>query len=1011
MKRSLCNRTAWLVAAAAGLPLAAPAQTTPGIGPALSAPGSTQTTAAPRLAARELLGLPRGEDLLRGNGSRIGYVLTHGGLVPGSESVYLDGVRLSPGSGYALTPETGSLTLTQPVRPHQSLVVRYRYRPATGAAGTPVMSLPLLTFRGVGGGSLGLSFAIHRAENGQGTASLLGLRAEPSENKGFSGLLYLSGKGSGSQARSLLAEPQKSVTPAMAGHLIDQSLTLGGARSRFSIQYQNVSAGFAGFAALRGSKAASEDVLSRLEKEKGLTRLGFSGNLGIGGTQLGLTHSDLSEKGAGITRQGLKLNGGSFSLAANYLAVSSEFTRFKDIADPDRAALEKLRGGKKFDLSGQWAIGRAFKIEGNLLEQGQAKDKLTNARTAFALTPGKGSSFSYLREFSGQTKDGKRNGTSRDALDLSQTFAGVGAVRALRETVTKTENNQTTAIATRLYELGTDPNRSTAFSFLSRSATTKTADKETDETLQRFGGKTFLGVGARGLALTGLQETLEVHEAASSRRTATSLFGFRTQGLGALSLRYDSKKMMTTAIGAEDKYDQSSSWEGGLQLARNTRTSFSLFSAAVGQGAARTTTGKQAWSIETGRGFLYRQSLDLVRATDGKKQSQQRSEFQQFALDPAARITGSGERKTTVADSGKSEISEKWNGRLALGGLSLKTEGYDTRRVGMDLKSEKAYGVDGKLLLARGWSATYTAFDRANKDEKTKKDRSEVGSELMVAGRLGTFGVALKNAAFDNRLDKISGYTRREVVLTPLKPISVGPLKKSNITVAYSADTVEGNEAGRTRRLGYDAYLGPHRIAFEYADGIAYRGPDTLTKSFLLDSDPDRRIHVGLLYKVRNVQGEAPVFIRSWDVDLKISDGQKFTYDFVANAEKPDGTIDKIRSERAAYVADLGGGGKLSADYKSLEDFTKRTLTRGASFSLLSPTSEVTAYELQYIKELTVSAEGRQQVQTYVLKYLYQPASATKVEVAARWVDRHESKSKQVLPDEAQANIDVKLGL
>jgi hypothetical protein len=362
---------------------------------------SLTDTPGARPSARVLLAAERGEDLLRGNGTAFGYLLTRGNLVPGSESVTVDGVRLRAGSGYTLNAGGGSLTFARPVRAEQAIVVSYRYLPPSRWASRPPLApglSPAVRARRRRT-KLGLTFALTRtgaggADGGGVATTLLGLRSESAPGAaGLSGLLYLTGNGPGSTARSLTAAAGgvPNVPEAARGHLIDQRLAVGTERTGLSLSYQDVSSTFSAFPALRGAKVAPDDVLARLEKEKGIRRVGVAGNLGLGGAaNLRYTHSDLSASGgAGITRQGLSLQGNGLSLSANLLRIDPKFNRFKDLADADRETLEKWGAGQRLDLAGQWKLGSTLRFEGNLLDHDQkGKGNRKDTRSLLTLTPG-----------------------------------------------------------------------------------------------------------------------------------------------------------------------------------------------------------------------------------------------------------------------------------------------------------------------------------------------------------------------------------------------------------------------------------------------------------------------------------------------------------------------------------------------------------------------------------------------------------------------------------------------
>src|ERR1051326_5640739 len=66
-------------------------------------------------------------ELLRGNGSRIGYTLQHGNVLPDTISVRVSGMLLKLNRDYWLDADNGALYFAQAVRPSDSVRVYYRY--------------------------------------------------------------------------------------------------------------------------------------------------------------------------------------------------------------------------------------------------------------------------------------------------------------------------------------------------------------------------------------------------------------------------------------------------------------------------------------------------------------------------------------------------------------------------------------------------------------------------------------------------------------------------------------------------------------------------------------------------------------------------------------------------------------------------------------------------------------------------------------------------------------------
>ncbi len=1015
MGRAFPNHTALYVAAAALLPEgAAQAQNglsvISGFASPVNAPTSDPASASrPLPPARALLDAARGEDLLPGNSTRLGYVLTHGNVIASSVTVTVNGARLSPGTGYTLEAATGTLTMAQPVRVDQAIVVRYRYLPASAAApgGKGTAAIPLLSFQGsaFNGGSLGFALGLTRTDDGVTASPLLGLRTETSSDSGtgLAGLLYLATGSMGTQARSLLpgAPGQKTSGGKTAGgHLIDQKLTLGGSKSRLALSFQDVSAGFKNFSALRGAKAASEADLARLEKERGIQRLGLTGNVGIGGSgMLRFSHSNLTAGKDGITRQNLSLKSNGLSFSANYLSVDSAFSRFADLADADKDALAKLKGAKKRDMAAKWTLGRTFQMEGSLLDLTQNKNSQKNSRLLFSLTPGR-------------------------SLSLT----------ALSETAKKTENGKTSEVSTRAYDFATDPKAAASLLYSSKLVTTVAVDgKEKSENLTRFGGAALLGRrngGGFGLSLRGLRETLAVNETDKGKTTATdsatTILGLKTNASGPFRLNLESKSAVTRRDGAPERRHDIFVSDAALQFSRSALASYAFSSDTAAQGEARTESSKESWALALGRGYRYRQSLDRTAVRDAKgKKTEKRTEFASFATDPAGPLFASGERRAVLGDKKASEVTEKWSGGLGLGGLSLRTEGLEIRRAQMGaLKSEKNYSLLGKVALMAGWKAAYTAFDRTDRDPKTKLERDEIGSELTINGSAGLFQIALKNLDYDNRLDVSAERARQEITVTPTRFLALGPLQKGAITFAFGSDKIkagvrneetagDGAAGGKTHSLTFEGLIGAQRVALDYADGLTAEGLPTLSKGIRFTSDSRRHLLVSGLYRMKRVvtpKGAESLLMRAWNVNYRIVRGHKITYSFLSNPEKPDGSIEKRQAESVAYVAGFGDGGMLSAEYRTAKDEAKDTTTRTTAFSLVSPASSVTAYEVSYLNEAVLAGDKLCGTETYILAYQFQPeGGATQVELAARWIERTgDTVTPKDAPDEAQANIEIK---
>lgn len=66
-------------------------------------------------------------DAIKGNGTKAGYVLSHCGIIPNSETVTVDGSQRVRSRDYYLDAASGTLAFAEPVKTHQVIRVTYRY--------------------------------------------------------------------------------------------------------------------------------------------------------------------------------------------------------------------------------------------------------------------------------------------------------------------------------------------------------------------------------------------------------------------------------------------------------------------------------------------------------------------------------------------------------------------------------------------------------------------------------------------------------------------------------------------------------------------------------------------------------------------------------------------------------------------------------------------------------------------------------------------------------------------
>lgn len=292
-------------------------------------------------------------ETLRGNGAMAGYVLGHGSIVPNSESVTVAGSLKRRGRDYLIDCANGTIVFSQPVRTTESVRVSYRYY-ENGAASrnvTAVPSMALLATRNVG---MDFTYAYRAAGAGGGfDVATYGVRTvtQLSRSARLNSLVYFSAPQQGTQRVDELAllegrpQSKKESAESLSGRFMVHEGSFGGDKLKLSFGYQDISKGFSGFQALRDAKAAPDELLNALEKEKGLRRT----DLGLafapsGGAQAKLGMSCVTDGSAGIDTRSLSFDSGRLKLDFNHRQIDRTFTRFQDLRETDRQQLAREKG-------------------------------------------------------------------------------------------------------------------------------------------------------------------------------------------------------------------------------------------------------------------------------------------------------------------------------------------------------------------------------------------------------------------------------------------------------------------------------------------------------------------------------------------------------------------------------------------------------------------------------------------------------------------------------------------
>jgi hypothetical protein len=315
------------------------------------APFNLEADSKPQSAV-ELGGIPA-LDIVSLRALGPGTPLRYGNIIPSSESVQLDGRRLTRGQDYAMDYEAGVVYLKVAQREGQSMSVSYRYSKEPSAK----QASP---FAGIGG------FKFQVAPKSLNVIMGLGMAERATDGSvmqtnvfGFNN----SFKFGGSQVNGVYLYGDRVKASNQAGLSFDRNEQNGGAQTdegksqmilqgltskllggEATLDYQDVDKNFANFSSAK--QAGLDDAtLTRLQKEKGMTRFGMAlKDVRIGSAALSQTYRTIGDEQGGVSWRSLGMKQGGLQVNWSSQKVDDNFNRFNDIAEDDRQQLMREKG-------------------------------------------------------------------------------------------------------------------------------------------------------------------------------------------------------------------------------------------------------------------------------------------------------------------------------------------------------------------------------------------------------------------------------------------------------------------------------------------------------------------------------------------------------------------------------------------------------------------------------------------------------------------------------------------
>ena len=308
-------------------------------------------------------------EVLPGNGTRAGYMLGHGNVISGSEWVDIGPRHGTRNRDYTIDYASGTLFFTDPVSQMDSIRVDYRY--SSKAQTSSSTGTPMVAMRFGSGVQTNMLYAYRPATASQGLAAQdvltygMNMLTKLGGASSLSSMFYVASPEAANRL-SLDTTPQtaaqQNAPKLKKDRLMVQDADLSAGKVRLNINYQDVGKDFAGFQSLKDSNAATSDVLKQLEKEKGITRMGFSGNLPAGKDQgLSFGYNSIGDDTDDITSRSLDYKTGKFAFNYGYRDVGKNFARFSDIKEADRTQMAAEAGLSRTTYGMQLQTGFANK--------------------------------------------------------------------------------------------------------------------------------------------------------------------------------------------------------------------------------------------------------------------------------------------------------------------------------------------------------------------------------------------------------------------------------------------------------------------------------------------------------------------------------------------------------------------------------------------------------------------------------------------------------------------------
>ncbi|MHB1458463.1 MAG: hypothetical protein ACYC0V_16265 [Armatimonadota bacterium] len=995
-------------------------------------------------------------DIIKGNGTKAGYMLGHGGIVDVSETVSVGGSMKRRSKDYFLDYNTGTILFTEPVRTSDVIKVNYRYVPGKEGQRNGI-GIPALSLRLGSRSTLGILYASNAAIAGQGYDVMtygLNLKTKIGKKSSMSNMLYMStpqDSGRMSLVSGLAAQGAK---PKADNMFIHDSTLQSGSMS-IKLNYQDVGKDFSGFTALRQQGAAPGDILNQLEKEKGLKRMGMQADVNMGGkTTTGLGFNRISDTGGDIVKQSFKIGNDKLKFNADMQKIDKGFTRFNDLAEGERGQWAKEQGMSRSNIQLSMAPGK-----------GMAANSAWNALNINTISDQSGQLTTRNLNFS----------TKKFSMTSSQMKIDAGFKR-----LASLSDAERTNMALSIYQQF-DPNATAANvndqdraqilgeAGIERKNTRMNLSMGTGSAMQlgmlnindKSGGisRQTLSLSGKGFSISGFTQSIDsgftrlnalanVEKANFGNETGMK----RTNLAGSFTI--NPKLQLSTSM-SKVASDNGGLSKYGINL---TSAKFTMSAnymnmdneftrvmdlADPDKGKLATEQGMKRYDLTTHLQATKNITIDsyMYNAKNANTEMFRRQLLNSLVYSPVK-----GPRITMLMDQFSTGIPTAINayshqkytfdyvmgkGKITLNALhdTLTNENpstietIETSMLHFNTDMQKRTTISGDLKSIKNTNGKFEETQTLRLNTKINARLAFIGTrstiqtqemnvatqEYSVTGKV-TKQVNIAAKFGDTLVNGLTATKVRELSLNPDAPKDMGAFKQVNWKFGYGQVENGGKVQTERQLIKIDTNILKHQLGVEYASGITKEGNSSIIRTVNLSSNPNPKLKVNynLAYKMRDTGAAQNILVRNYNADWQITPFTKLIYYYSSNKEKPDGTIDPVDAESfklaTALSKTLGLQGQWEHSGNASTKYDRNTLSLGIAGRLTAKGTVEAGYGFDNVLTNGIRAESR----TYKIKYDQQVDSDHFLSLSGTFTDWQGARPASVKTDDVTYQIDFK---